>query len=308
MVKDRHRNRARSRLRPFRSFWCASRDLGNMSLKMHIIFRQRGAISTLKNCHLLISARLPSASSLSGHSMLGCRNKTQNFIANSHAYELYAFRFHPSRSCRSCMALLFATAAQAQLVSVDGATATVTTTINLGTTNLVVGNTGPNTTLVLTNGGNVTTGNVTANDTFSRPAPAPPPPIMSSAFSGSVPSWSRSRRLVPCCEVGNDSAFNKVLIAGGGFVSDDFGVIGFPAWAPRTTPCSSPTAARFGATLSTRDHLCRRAWFGKLSHGDGRRAGRNEAPRHELGVDVEASNNLAVVTGAGFALERDRPA
>ena len=118
--------------------------------------------------------------------------------------------------------LLTVAGASAQLVS-DGATATINGTATNIASFLIVGNTGPNTTLIVTNGGSVTAdsagigGNPTSTNNLVAVSGAGS--RMTTPGGGSV------------FRIGNGSAFNRLLISGGGAVTTGYGVVGYPVAA-----------------------------------------------------------------------------
>lgn len=111
--------------------------------------------------------------------------------------------------------LLSVGGASAQLVS-DGDTAIINgTSTNLGAANLTVGTNGPNTTLIVTNGGAITnaTGYVGLNVSSTNNGVV---------ITGANSVWNSSGNLF----IGNSGSFNTLLITSGGAVTDTSGSIG----------------------------------------------------------------------------------
>ncbi len=173
--------------------------------------------------------------------------------------------------------------AQAQLVA-DGGSATNSGTFN-SVFDLIVGNVGPNTTLAITGGGSVTAGNVLTG--------------ASSAASTNnliVVSGAGSKLTTPgggsVFRTGNASAFNRLLVSGGGAVTTGFGVIGFPAAASNNSALVTDSGSAWTNNV---------LYVGENGSGNSltiTNAGIVVANFSTIGVVAGASNNTALVTGA----------
>jgi len=183
------------------------------------------------------------------------------------------------------LALLLASAAQAQFVP-DGATKIFTGATNLAA-DLTVGNTGPNTTLIITNGGSVTANNGYTGES-SQASSNNVIAVLGTGSKLTIPGGGSVLR------TGNDSAFNSLLIEGGGFVSDGYGVIGFPAFATNNVAFITNSGSVWSnSVLFIGEH----GSGNSLTVSGGGLALATAAGT--IGVDSDASNNTAVVTGAG---------
>jgi len=178
--------------------------------------------------------------------------------------------------------LLSVTATRAQLVS-DGATATINGTATNIAGFMIVGNTGPNTTLIVTNGGSVTSGSTglggNLSSTNNLVAVSGAGSRMTTLGGGSV------------FRIGDGSAFNRLLISEGGAVTDGYGVVGYPVGASNNSVLVTGSGS---------------AWTnGVLFIGEGgtsnsvtvANGGQVQSFTSIIGVVASASNNWATVTG-----------
>jgi T5SS/PEP-CTERM-associated repeat protein len=180
-------------------------------------------------------------------------------------------------------ALLFLSPrAQAQLVS-DGGTATINgTTNNLGG-DLTVGTNGGNTTLILTNGAVVNSGNALIG-------------LNAGATNNLVAVSGTGSRLTTAgglsvFRIGNGGAFNRLLISQGGAVSNGYGVIGYLAGASNNSVLVTDAGSAWTNNV---------LYLGENGSGNSltiANAGRVVANDSTIGLVAGASNNSAVVTG-----------
>ncbi len=178
--------------------------------------------------------------------------------------------------------LALAASAQAQLVS-DGGTAVIITTTNIAT-DLTVGNAGPNTTLIITNGGSVT-----ANNAVTGSSAAATNNLIAVSGAGSKLTTPGGGSVL---RTGNIGAFNRLFVSEGGAVSTGFGVIGYPAAATNNTVLVTDS----GSVWSNSSVV----YIGEGGSGNSltiMNAGRVVAGSSTIGVVASASNNLVLVTG-----------
>jgi T5SS/PEP-CTERM-associated repeat protein len=178
--------------------------------------------------------------------------------------------------------LLIAAGASAQLVS-DGATATINGTATNIAGFLIIGNTGPNTTLIVTNGGSVTSGSIgiggNTSSTNNLVAVSGVGSQMTTPGGGSV------------FRIGDGSAFNRLLISEGGAVTTGYGVVGYPVGASN----NSVLVAGSGSAW-TNDFL----FIGEGGTSNSvtvANGGQVQSFGSIIGVVASASNNWVSVTG-----------
>lgn len=186
------------------------------------------------------------------------------------------------RLCLGLGLLALAASAQAQLVS-DGGTAVISTTTNIAA-DLTVGNAGPNTTLIITNGGSVT-----ANNTVSGSSAAATNNLIAVSGAGSKLTTPGGGSVL---RTGNVGAFNRLFISEGAAVSTGFGVIGFPAAASNNTVLVTDSGSVW--SNSSVIYVGEGGSSNSLTIAN---AGRVVAGSSAIGVVASASNNLVLVTG-----------
>jgi T5SS/PEP-CTERM-associated repeat protein len=178
--------------------------------------------------------------------------------------------------------LLIAAGASAQLVS-DGTTATINGTATNIAGFLIIGNTGPNTTLIVTNGGNVTSGSIgiggNTSSTNNLVAVSGVGSQMTTPGGGSV------------FRIGDGSAFNRLLISEGGAVTTGYGVVGYPVGASNNSVLVTDSGSAW-----TNDFL----FIGEGGASNSvtvANGGQVQSFGSIIGVVASASNNWVSVTG-----------
>lgn len=179
--------------------------------------------------------------------------------------------------------LLTAVGASAQLVS-DGTTATINGTATNIASFLIIGNTGPNTTLIVTNGGSVTADSTGIGGTTT------------STNNLVAVSGSGSRVTTPgggsVFRIGNGSSFNRLLISGGGAVTTGFGVVGFPVAASNNSVLVTDSGSAWTNGVF---YVGEGAMSNSVTVANGGRV--QTSAISTIGVVASASNNWVSVTG-----------
>ncbi|MEK7780187.1 MAG: hypothetical protein AAB370_01640, partial [Verrucomicrobiota bacterium] len=178
--------------------------------------------------------------------------------------------------------LLAAIGASAQLVN-DGATATINGTATNLAGFIIIGNTGPNTTLIVTNGGSVTSGSTglggNPSSTNNLVAVSGAGSRMTTLGGGSV------------FRIGDGSAFNRLVISEGGAVTTSYGVVGYPVAATNNSVLVTGSGSAW-----TNDVL----FIGEGGTSNSvtvANGGQVQSFSSIIGVGADANNNWATVTG-----------
>lgn len=179
--------------------------------------------------------------------------------------------------------LLTAASASAQLVS-DGATAFINGTATNIAGFMIIGNTGPNTTLIVTNGGSVTSdstglgGNPTSTNNLVAVSGAGS--RMTTPGGGSV------------FRIGDGSAYNRLIISEGGAVTTGYGVVGYPVAATNNSVLVTGSGSVFTNDVF---FVGEGGSSNSVTVADGGRV--QTAFISAIGVVASASNNWVAVTG-----------
>ncbi len=179
--------------------------------------------------------------------------------------------------------LLSATGASAQLVN-DGATAIINGTATNIASFLTIGNTGPNTTLIVTNAGSVSADSTgiggTTTSSNNLVAVSGAGSQMTTPGGGSV------------FRIGDGSAFNRLLISEGGAVTTGYGVVGYPMGASNNSVLVTGSGSAWTNSVL---YVGEGAMDNSVIVADGGQVQTSFAST--IGVVAGASNNWVTVTG-----------